>query len=71
MIINKEKENNMSDRKDDEHHIKELREMIKEKDPKTPIEKVLTIFCERHSLSQETCRSYYNILANENKIKEK
>ena len=61
----------MSDKKDDEHYIKELREMIKEKDPNTPTEKVLAIFCERHSLSQETCRYYYNILVNENKIKEK
>jgi hypothetical protein len=45
--------------------------MIKEKDPNTPIEKVLAIFCERHSLSSETCRYYYDILVHEGKIKEK
>lgn len=55
----------------DDHRIKELREMIKEKDPNTPIEKVLAIFCERHSLSSETCRYYYDILVHEGKIKEK
>lgn len=65
------KGNSMSDKKDVEHNIKELREMLKEKDPKTPIGEVFTIFCERHSLSPEKCRFYYNIITNENKIKEK
>jgi hypothetical protein len=55
----------------EDHRIKELKEMIKEKDPNTPIEKVLAIFCERHALSSETCRHYYDILINEGKIKEK
>jgi len=61
----------MSNKINDEHYIDELREMIKEKDPKTPVEKVLAIFCERHALSSENCRYYYDILVNENKIKEK
>lgn len=55
----------------DDHRIKELKEMIKEKDPNTPIEKVLAIFCERHALSSETCRYYYDILIDEEKNKEK
>lgn len=55
----------------DEHKIKELREMVKEKDADTPVEKVLAIFCERHSLSPETCRYYYNLLVDQGVIKEK
>ena len=37
----------------DKHKIQELREMVKEKDPNQPVEKVLAIFCERHSLTSE------------------
>ena len=29
----------------DKHKIQELREMVKEKDPDQPVEKVLAVFC--------------------------
>ena len=60
----------MSD-KLDKHKIQELREMIKEKNPDQPVEKVLAIFCERHGLTSGTCRYYYNLLVENGDIKEK
>jgi predicted transcriptional regulator len=53
------------------HHIEELKEMIQEKKPKEPVEKVLVKFCERHAVSLETCRVYYNRLVEKGEIKEK
>lgn len=55
----------------DKHHIEELREMIQEKKPKEPVEKILVKFCERHGVSLDTCRIYYNRLVEKGKIKEK
>jgi hypothetical protein len=55
----------------DKHKIQELREMVKEKSPNQPVEKVLAIFCERHSLTMNTCRYYYNALVENGDIKEK
>ena len=60
----------MSD-KLDKHKIKELREMVKQKSPDVSIEKVLAVFCERHSLTMGTCRYYYNFLVDNGDIKEK
>jgi hypothetical protein len=54
----------------DEHKMKELQEMVKNKNPKDSVEKVLAIFCERHSLSMGTCRYYYNKLVDKGEIKE-
>jgi ribosomal protein L20A (L18A) len=58
------------DKKTDKQHIKELKEMIKEKEPKEPVEKVLVKFCSRHAVSLETCRIYYNRLIEKGEIKE-
>jgi hypothetical protein len=55
----------------DKHKIQELREMVKEKNPDQPVEKVLAVFCERHSLIMSTCRYYYNVLVENGDIKEK
>ena len=55
----------------DKHKIQELKQMIKEKKPDEPAEKILTTFCERHSLSLGTCRYYYNVLVEKGEIKEK
>ena len=55
----------------DKQHIKELKEMIQEKKPKEPVEKVLVKFCERHAVSLDTCRIYYNRLVEKGEIKEK
>lgn len=60
----------MSEEKD-EHHIAELKEMIREKKQKEPVEKVLIKFCERHGVSLDTCRVYYNRLVEKGEIKEK
>jgi hypothetical protein len=58
------------DKKMDRHHIKELKEMIQEKEPEEPVEKVLAKFCERHAVSLDTCRKYYERLVTEGKVKE-
>lgn len=60
----------MSD-KLDKHKIQELREMVKEKSSDQPVEKVLAVFCERHSVTMSTCRYYYNLLVEKGDIKEK
>ena len=51
-------------------HIAELKEMIQEKKPNEPVEKVLIKFCARHSVSLDTCRIYYNRLIEKGEIKE-
>ena len=55
----------------DKEHFHELLRMIKEKSPGESSEKILAIFCERHGLSQDECRHYYDILVAEGNIKEK
>jgi hypothetical protein len=55
----------------DKHHIEELKEMILEKNPKEPVEKVLVTFCERHGVSMDTCRIYYNRLVAKGEVEEK
>ncbi|MEM2081819.1 MAG: hypothetical protein QW744_06085 [Candidatus Bathyarchaeia archaeon] len=57
-------------KKEDKHHIEELKEMIKEKKPDEPVEKVLAKFCERHGVSMGTCRVYYKRLVKEGHVKE-
>jgi len=60
----------MSD-KIDKHMIQELKESLKEKKPDEPVEKILTVFCERTGVSMNTCRVYYNRLVEKGEIKEK
>jgi hypothetical protein len=60
----------MSD-KTDKHMIQELKEKIKEKKPDEPVEKILTVFCERTGISMNTCRVYYKQLVEKGEIKEK
>jgi hypothetical protein len=64
------KEMPMSD-KIDKHLIQELKERIKEKKPDEPVEKILTVFCERTGVSMNTCRVYYKRLVEKGEIKEK
>ncbi len=45
--------------------------MVKEKKPDEPVEKILTVFCERHGVSMNTCRVYYKQLVEKGEIKEK
>ena len=55
----------------DKHHIEELKEMIREKKPQEPVEKVLTNFCSRHAVSMDTCKEYYEQIVAKDKPKEK
>ena len=55
----------------DKQHIQELKEMLKEKEPKEPVEKVLVKFCERHAVSLDTCRKHYEKLVAKGEVKEK
>jgi predicted solute-binding protein len=59
----------MSEKKD-KQHMEELKEMIQEKKPREPVEKVLVKFCERHGVSLDTCRMYYNRLVKKDEVKE-
>jgi len=60
----------MSD-KIDTHKIRELKEMLDEKKPDEPVEKILTVFCERHAISMATCRVFYNQLVEDKKVEKK
>lgn len=55
----------------DKQHINELKEMLQEKKPTEPVEKVLGKFCARHGVSLDTCRAHYNRLVEKGEIKEK
>jgi hypothetical protein len=46
--------------KGEKHYIKELKEMLQE--GKEPKEKVLAVFCQRHGISMDQCRKYYDEL---------
>ena len=49
--------------------IQELKEMIKEKEPGEPVEKVLVKFCERHVVSLNACRRYYERMVEKGEVK--
>jgi predicted solute-binding protein len=55
----------------DKEHIQELKEMVQEKKKGEPVEKVLAKFCERHGVSLNTCRVYYDRLVKNGEIEEK
>ena len=57
--------------KTDKEHMAELKAMIQEKKPKEPVEEVLTTFCERHGVSLDTCKVYYNRLLEKGEVTEK
>ena len=61
----------MSDKFDKKHKIQELKDMIKNRKPGEPVEEVLTIYCQRHGISMDTCRVYYDQLVKKGEIKEK
>jgi hypothetical protein len=51
--------------------IRELKEMINEKAPNEPVEKILVRFCERHAVSLNACRRYYEQMVDKGEVKEK
>lgn len=56
-------------KKTDKRHINELKEMIQEKKPQEPVEKVMATFCERHAVSMSTCKKYYDQLVAKGEVK--
>ena len=60
----------MSD-KIDTHKVKELKEMLQQRKPDEPVDKVLAIFCERHAISMSTCRVFYKQIVEKGEVKEK
>jgi hypothetical protein len=60
----------MSDKLDKEHQ-QELKQMVEERKTNQPVEEVLSVFCQRHGVSMDTCRVYYNQLVKKGEIKEK
>jgi hypothetical protein len=55
----------------DKQHIQELKDMIQEKEPEEPVEKVFVKFCERHAISLDACRKHYEQLVANGEVKEK
>lgn len=56
---------------DKEHSLQALQEMIQERNADKPVEEVLATFCQRYSLSIDSCRALYEELVEKGKIKEK
>ena len=52
-------------------HKKELEEMVNKKKPDQAVEQVLSVFCQRHGVTMDSCRVYYKQLVKEGKVKEK
>jgi len=61
----------MSEKFDKQHKIQELKDMIKDRKPDESVEEVLITYCNRHGISLDDCRSYYNKLVKAGDIKEK
>jgi hypothetical protein len=55
--------------KGDKHYLQELKEMIQEKE--MPKEKVFAVFCQRHGVSMDQCKVYYDKLVASGEIKKK
>lgn len=51
--------------------IKDLKQMIAQKDVDEQVEEVLVKFCSRNSCSMETCKEYYLLLIKTGEIQEK
>jgi hypothetical protein len=55
---------------DKQHMAEYLKQMIKDKPKNEPIEKTLTTFCQRYSVSINECSEVYNKLVKQGEIKE-
>jgi len=51
------------------HYLNELKEMLQE--GKEPKDKVFAVFCQRHGVSMDQCKKYYNELTAKGEVKEK
>ena len=54
--------------KGEKHYLSELKEMIAENDSKD-VNKVFAVFCQRHGISMDDCRKYYDKLDAKDKVK--
>jgi hypothetical protein len=52
------------------HKVKELKEMLQNRKPNEPVDKILAVFCERHSISLATCRVFYKQMVEKGEVKE-
>jgi|SRR3990172_11755794 len=64
----KEEERRMAENMPKEK-VQELKEMIQEKKPDEPIDKVLVNFCSRHAVSMKTCKKYYDRMVEKGEVK--
>ncbi|MGD0450842.1 MAG: hypothetical protein ABSA79_07310 [Candidatus Bathyarchaeia archaeon] len=60
----------MSEKFDKQHKAKELKDMIQNRKPSESVEEVLIKYCQRHGISVDDCRNYYDKLVKAGKIKE-
>ncbi len=56
---------------DKQHSMQALKEMVQDKKPNDPVEKVLATFCQRYSVTMATCKEFYDELVEKGEIKEK
>jgi hypothetical protein len=49
--------------------IQELKQMIHDKKPDEPVDKVIVNFCERHGVSMNACKKYYDLMVEMGEIK--
>ena len=61
----------MSEKIDKQHKVQELKDMIKGRKPGESVEEVLITYCNRHGISVDDCRSYYDKLVKSGEITEK
>ncbi len=61
----------MNEKFDKIHKAQELKDMIRDRKPSESVEEVLITYCNRHGISLEDCRSYYDKLVKTGEIKEK
>jgi hypothetical protein len=52
-----------------EEKIQELKQMIHDKKPDEPVDKVIVEFCARHGVSMNTCKKYYDLMVEMGEIK--
>ena len=56
---------------DKQHKAQELKDMIKNRKKDESIEEVLVVYCQRHGISVDDCRIYYDQLVKAGEINKK
>ncbi len=55
---------------DKQHSMQTLKEMIQDRKTSETVEEVLAVFCQRYSLTMDSCRVLYDELVKKGEIKE-